>query len=144
MTNPLAPWEAPWQAPIPAPYSLPFFKYDSTAKDELGNDKPEWLAAQMIPVQGWDMMTSEKLAEAAAEEDFDAFLLTPVDTWLALRDRVALPLPENGMTAPTTFYASDGVTLNSGIFVVVGHDIESYGPQFWTPGNVTLLKLVEG
>lgn len=144
MTNPAAPWQAPWQPPLPAPYLLPYFKFDATAKDELGNDVPKWLASQLIAAQGWDMITSEKLAEAEAEEDFDAFLLTPVDIWLQLQDRVALPLPENGMIAPTTLFAQDGVTPNKGIFVVVGHDIESYGPQMWTPGNVTLLKLVEG
>jgi hypothetical protein len=143
MTNPTAPWQSPWQAPFPAPYLMPYFKFEANGKDELGNPKPEWLPAQMIPVQGWDMLTSEKLAEHEAEEDFDAFLLTPVDTWLGIQDRVGLPLPENGMVTPATILDTAG-NLNKGIFDVVGHDVEAYGPQMWTPGNVTLLKLVEG
>jgi hypothetical protein len=133
----------PWSPAFPTPFSLPWYKFHAVAKDELGNDVPKWDDAQWIPVQGWDMMTSEKLAEHEAEEDFDAFVLTPAEFWLGIQDRVGLPLPENGMSAPATVLDVNG-NLNKGIFEVIGHDIESYGPQLWTPGNVSLLKVVEG
>lgn len=123
---------------------MPYFKWDPTGtKDELGNTKPKWLDAQMIPVQGWDMITSEQLAEHEAEQKFDAYLMLPVDVWMGIQDRVGLPLPINGMVAPATMFDNQSHE-NKGIFEVVGNDIESFGPQRWTPGNVVLLKLVEG
>jgi hypothetical protein len=136
--------EAPWTAPFPAPFTLPWFAIDPTGTpDELGNREPKWLDAQSVPVQGWDMLTSEQLAEHETQQVFDAFLMTPPEVWMGIRDRVGLPLPENGFVAPTTILDDNGA-VRVGIFDVTGHDMETYGPQQWTPGNVMLVKRVDG
>lgn len=130
---------------FPTPYPVPWFAYQGNASDtsELGNVLPSWADSVLKSVQGWDLLSAEELAEHVTEEKFEAFLLCPPDFWPAIQDRVGLPLPSNGMTAPTTMFNPDG-SLAEGIFDVVGHDIEDSNFMAWRPGNVIQLKRAEG
>lgn len=136
----------PWHAPIPTPFTIPYFSYNgvpNTVDPETGNTIKTWANSVLIAVQGWDILTSETLGEHTAEERYEGFLMTPPEFWPTIEDRFGLPIPSNQMIAPTTMFAPDG-SPNDGIFEVIGHDIEDMGFTNWHPGNINLLKRVEG
>lgn len=138
--------QTPWQAPIPTPYQIPYYSYDgspNTTDPETGNTVRTWAPAKMVSVQQWDILSSEELGEHAQAEHYEGFLMTPPEFWPAINDRFGLPIPSNQMVAPTTMFDANGA-VNPGIFEVVGHDIEDSNSAAWRPGNITLIKRVEG
>ncbi len=139
------PWQSPYAAPWPTPFSIPWWQYtgDPSVVDEGGNQIDTWADTDMVDVQGWDMLTSEELAEHAAKEKFEVFLMTQPEFWPGIRDRFGLPIPDNQMILPTTMLKPDG-GVAIGVFEVAGHDIESFGFHRWHPANIILLKRVEG
>lgn len=135
---------APYYNPLLAPFKIPYYAWNSSGTlDELGNKIPAWNPGVLVDVQGWDILSSEVLGEHVAGEKFEVFLQVPPDFWPQVQDRFGLAIPSNGMVAPATMFDSNG-RVNKGIFEVTGHDIETNGFHGWRPGNIILLKLVEG
>ena len=115
----------PWQAQFPTPYAVTWLAYtgQDSVTDELGNTVPAYAAPVTRQVQGWDLLSMETLDGHVAEEHLECFLMTPPDFIPGIKDRVVLP---------------------AGTFEVTGHDLEAASPSQWAPGNIIILKKVEG
>ncbi len=135
----------PWAAWFPTPYKVPWFKWLGSPDNidtKTGNMVEIWAEPVDQWVQGWDILTSEILPAMQTEEKFSMFLMTPPDCWPKIRDRFGFPIVSNDMTIPTTLFDETGA-VSTGIFEVVGHDIEVNGMTTWQPGNIVLLKDLE-
>jgi hypothetical protein len=133
----------PFPIAFPTPYQLPYFAFTGSPEvvdPNTGNALETWATFVAQPVQGWDIFDSAKLPAAEREIEYSMYLMVPPDFWPNIRDRFGVPTVNNELQPPTTMFAADGFTLNTGIFEVTGHDIETYGFANWAPGNVILLK----
>ncbi len=111
--------------------------------DATGNMSQVWVDPVPKAVQGWDILTSEVLPAHQVEEKFQMYLMVPPTFWPTIRDRFSIPVPQNGMQAPTEMFDSSGA-VSAGIFEVVGHDIENHGFTGWALGNIILCREVFG
>jgi hypothetical protein len=135
----------PWSAWFPTPYQVPYFAWTGTPSvvdPQTGNMLETWAAPVLQWVQGWDIITSEILPAMAAEQKFSMYLMVPPNVWPNIRDRFGFPIPTNQMVTPATMFATSGAPA-TGIFEVIGHDIEGNGFTTWQPGNIVLLKDLE-
>jgi hypothetical protein len=135
----------PFYSLLPNPHPIPYYIFnpESTAKDRGGNLIPQWNDSVILGVQGWDILTSEYMPVRETEEKYSVFLEVPPAIWPNIRDRFGLPIPDNNMIAPTQMFSAPGI-IASGIFEVVGHDIEQENFTNWRMGNIILLKAVVG
>lgn len=138
-------FDAPWIPPLPTPYIAIYWKFNgarSFGVDEIGNINGTFEDPVNLPVQGWDSETHEATGDVTSE-DFDIMLRTATDFWPGIRDRIGLPIPDNGMSAPGTMFEPDG-SLSVGVFEVIGHVMEGEGFHRWKLSNLTKLKRLSG
>jgi hypothetical protein len=108
---------------FPAPYLVDWFAFSSTGIDELGNAVQSWSSPVQIAVQGWDITSMVTQDGHIKEEHLEGFLMCPPDFSPSIKDRIRLP---------------------EGLFEITGRDIEIHGFDRWQPGNIFILKRVEG
>jgi hypothetical protein len=133
---------APWQAAFPEPFTISHFVWTGmpdVVDPNTGNMLETWADPVPFKAQGWDILGEVKLAGMQREILYNMFLMVGPDRWPNVRDRFGFPLPQNQFVIPSTMF-TDGDAVQQGIFEVVGYDIEQYGMNNWTPGNIILCK----
>lgn len=113
----------PWTVPFTAPFTVKWLRFNGSQVDELGNTVPSWADPVERSAVGWTRASKEdEGAGHEAEEGIDIKL----------------------MTVPSFVpYIKDRIMLDDSLFEVVGSDT-SIGFHRWAPGNVVLLRRVEG
>lgn len=107
---------------FPAPVSVNWLQYNGSGVDELGNAAPSWADPVERLVIGWYSASAENIEWHESQVVYDIKMFTPPSF-----------LPQS----------QDRILLEGNMFEVVGSGV-GVGFHGWSPGNVVLLRRVDG